>query len=122
MPFQCWLIIGDWGRFSNVDSIIPKLDAEKQKLITRTLKREVESLSDMARSKVKDCLTEFLNNVDDILFSNIPDFDSRDFLKSVSKEIQMELQNEDMFTLIIHRMMKMSLAGEFLLGIVCLVS
>lgn len=92
------VIIGDWGRFSNVDSIIPKLDAEKQKLITRTLKREVESLSDMARSKVKDCLTEFLNNVDDILFSNIPDFDSRDFLKSVSKEIQMELQNEDMFT------------------------
>ena len=91
-------IVGNWSRFSNVDSIIPKLDAEKQKLVTRTLKREVESLSDMARSKVKDCLTEFLNNVDDILFSNIPDFDSRDFLKSVSREIQMELQNEDMFT------------------------
>ena len=63
-------IVGNWSRFSNVDSIIPKLDAEKQKLVTRTLKREVESLSDMARSKVKDCLTEFLNNVDDILFSN----------------------------------------------------
>ena len=91
-------IVGNWGRFSNVDSIIPKLDAEKQKLVTRTLKREVEALSDMARSKIKDCLTEFLSNVEDILFSNIPDFDSRDFIKSVSKEIQMELQNEDMFT------------------------
>lgn len=91
-------IVSSWGKFSNVDSIISKLDAEKQKLVTRTLKREVEALSDMARSKVKDCLTEFLSNVEDILFSIIPDFDSRDFLKSVSKEIQMELQNEDMFT------------------------
>ena len=91
-------IVGNWGKFSNVDSIIPKLDAEKQKLVTRTLKREVEALSDMARSKVKDCLAEFLSNVEDILFSNIPDFDSRDFLKSVSNEIQMELRNEDMFT------------------------
>lgn len=91
-------IVANWGRFSDVDSIIPKLDAEKQKLVTRTLKRKVESLSDTARGKVKNCLTEFLSNVEEILFLNIPDFDSRDFLKSVSKEIQMELQNEDMFT------------------------
>lgn len=92
------VIVGNWGRISNVDSIIPKLDAEKQKLVTRTLKREVEALSDMALSKVKDCLTEFIGNVEDILFSNLPEFDSHDFLKSVSNEIQMELKNEDMFT------------------------
>lgn len=52
-------IVGNWSRFSNVDSIIPKLDAEKQKLVTRTLKREVDSLSKMARSKVKGCIAEF---------------------------------------------------------------
>lgn len=91
-------IVGNWSRFSNVDSIIPKLDAEKQKLVTRTLKREVDSLSKMARSKVKGCIAEFQNKVNDILVSNIPDFDSRDFLESVSNGIQMELQNEDMFT------------------------
>lgn len=91
-------IIDGLGTFSSVDSILPSLERETQTLITRTLKRDTETIISQAKSKIKTPITEFLNEVEDVLMRFIPDFDSRDFIKSIEKEINFDLDDDDMFS------------------------
>lgn len=91
-------IIDDLGRFSSVDSILPALERETQTLVTRTLKRDTETIILQAKTKIKQPITEFLNETEDVLMRFIPDFDSRDFIKSIEKEINFDLDDNDMFS------------------------
>lgn len=91
-------IIDDLGRFSSVDSILPALERETQTLVTRILKRDTETIILQAKTKIKQPITEFLNETEDVLMRFIPDFDSRDFIKSIEKEINFDLDDNDMFS------------------------
>ncbi|MBQ0022195.1 MAG: dynamin family protein [Prevotellaceae bacterium] len=91
-------IIEGLGRFDSPNSIIPQLDRELQTLITRTLKYDVESVGDAAKAKIKSCVIEFFSEAEDVLMRYVPDFDSRDFVKGIDKEITLEINDESAFT------------------------
>ncbi len=91
-------IIDDLGRFSSPNSILPQLEREVQTLITRTLKREVEEIGRQAKGQIRDAVSDFFMDVEDILMRYVEDFDSLDFIKNVDKEIKLEIENEEPFT------------------------
>lgn len=90
-------IIDGLGRFSSPNSIVPQLQRETQTLITRTLKRDVEEIGDSAKSKIKGTITDFFGEAEDVLMRYIPDFDSRDFVNNIEKELNMDIEDESIF-------------------------
>lgn len=93
------VIENEWGRFSSADSIVPKLDSIYQKLIMRDLKRASINLADDGKRKIKRCIGEFFNDAEDLLMRYLPEFDSRDFVRSTQNKVQMDLDASDLFTL-----------------------
>lgn len=91
-------VIEGLGRFSSPNSITPQLDRELQTLMTRTFKRDVESIGDTAKTKIKSCVTEFFSDAEDVLMRYVPEFDSRNFVKGIDKEITLEIDDESAFT------------------------
>ena len=91
-------IVEDWDTFSSIDKIIPKLDAEQQKLVTRTLKHLVLSLDEEAKHNVKNCINDFFADTEEILMRYVLDFDSRNFIKAISQKIDIEIEDNGMFT------------------------
>lgn len=91
-------IIESLGRFQSADSLIPKLEAEVQNLVTRKLKRDMESIGGEAKTKIRRCITDFMSDAEDILMRFVPDFDSRDFIKSIERSINMEILDNDVFS------------------------
>lgn len=91
-------IIDGLGILSSANSIMPQLERELQTLISRTLKRDVEEIGDTAKSKIKSTVTEFFGDAEDVLMRFIPDFDSRDFVKNIGREISLEIEDESAFS------------------------
>lgn len=91
-------VVDDLGRFSNPESIDPKLDAIWQTLNTRTLKRLVQRLSNDTKSKIKTILIDFTSEAQDILMRYVSDFDADSFVKSINKQIELDIENKDLFT------------------------
>lgn len=91
-------IIDDLGRFSSAESIFPSLERETQTLVTRILKRDTECIVSDAKDVIKEPISNFLSEVEDVLMRFIPDFDSRDFIKSIEREIKFDMDNDDMFS------------------------
>ena len=91
-------IIDSLGRFSSPQSILPQLERETQTLITRTLKRDVEDIGREAKGKIRDHASDFFGEVEDVLMRYVEDFDSRDFVKSIDKEIVMDIEDSDVFS------------------------
>ncbi len=83
-------IIDNSGFFGPESS---RLDKEKQTLLKRTLKRDTEDIINDAREKIKTPMNEFLSEVDDVLMRYIPDFESKDFIKSVKNDINFDLDD-----------------------------
>ena len=79
-------------------SLIPRIEAKLQTLVTRTLKRDVENLAYDAKSKIKRTVGEFLGEAEDILMKYLPDIDSRDFVKKVENSVNLEIENKEAFT------------------------
>jgi predicted GTPase len=90
-------IIDGLGRFASPESIRPQWDREVQTLVTRTLKRDVESIGETAKNKMKGAVSDFFNDAEDVLMRYIPDFDSRDFIKSVEKDLNMDIEDQSVF-------------------------
>lgn len=91
------IIDNDFGRFTNVKSIIPSLDEELQYLITRKLKRSTIDLADEGRKKVKRNVADFFADAENLLMRYLPDFDSRYFVKSIQNKINMDIEDKDLF-------------------------
>ncbi len=92
------IIDNEWGRFKSFDSIKPKIDNVLQKLLTRDLKREALNLADEGKHKIDISIGEFFNDVEDLLMRNIPEFDTREFVKSTRKKVNMEMESSDLFS------------------------
>lgn len=90
----------EWGRMTNFNSKIkPKLDAELNRLVTRTLKRSVETLASTAKRTIDRCLSDFFSDSEDLLMRYLPEFDSRSFIKKVQSKIDIEVTEKSLFTL-----------------------
>lgn len=92
------VIENDWGRFKSFDSIKPRIDGILQKLVTRDLKRASLNLSDEGSRKVKRSIGEFFSDAEDLLMKYLPEFDSRDFVKSTQNKVQMDMDSSDLFS------------------------
>lgn len=92
------IVQNEWGTFKSFDSISPRLDTELQDLITRKLKRATENISVDCERKIKRSIEEFFSGTEDILLKYLPDFDNRDFVKSTQRKINMEMEENDLFS------------------------
>lgn len=93
-------IVDEWGRFESVEKIQPKLKQETDYLITRTLKRDIGLIQDESSRKIKSALQDFFDSVSEILcrvdFGE--DFDSDEFVQSISKKYKVDDPNQELFT------------------------
>jgi len=92
------IIHNEWGRMKSFESIQPRIDAEIQNLVTRKLKRATENLADDGKKKIKRSIGNFFADAEDLLMRYLPDFDSRDFVKSTQNKIQMDMESSDLFS------------------------
>lgn len=92
------IVDNDFGCFTNVRSIIPRLEAELQNLITRKLKRTTQNLADEGRKKVNRNIADFFADAENLLMRYLPDFDSRSFVKSTQNKIQMDMEGGNLFS------------------------
>lgn len=90
-------IIDGLGLLSSSRSIAPQLERVKQRLFTRTLKRDVEDISDAAKNKIKDEVTDFFNGVQEIISKYLPDLEIKDFIKSVENDVKMDIEDKSVF-------------------------
>lgn len=89
--------IDSLGLFKNADTIIPTLEGKIQTLVTRTLKRHVEDIGQQAKSKIQRTVSEFLNDAEEVLMKHVSEFDSQEFIKKIKKEIEIEIEDKDVF-------------------------
>ena len=90
------IVEDDFKLMTNVETVFPKLDQVKQELVTRTLKREVEGLGFEAENKMRRAINEFFGESEEIFMKYYPDFNSHDFVKRTSNEVEMAI-NGNMF-------------------------
>ena len=94
---RMYALIDGMGRFSSAQEVATQLQRQSQSLVTRTLKREVENISENAKGKIKSCIEDFLGSADDILMKYLPDYNSRDFIKKIEREINVEIEDNGIF-------------------------
>lgn len=93
------IIHNEWGLTKSFESIQPRLNDELQTLITRHLKRATENLAEEGKRKIRRSIEEFFADAEDLLMKYLPDFDSRDFVKSTQKKIQLDMEASDLFSI-----------------------
>ena len=94
---RMYALIDGMGRFSSAQDVANQLQRQSHSLVTRTLKREVENISENAKRKIKSCIEDFLGSADDILMKYLPDYNSRDFIKKIEREINVEIEDNGIF-------------------------
>ena len=94
---RMYALIDGMGRFSSAQDVANQLQRQSHSLVTRTLKREVENISENAKGKIKSCIEDFLGSADDILMKYLPDYNSRDFIKKIEREINVEIEDNEIF-------------------------
>ena len=89
-------IVDDWGTFVKVDKILPDLEKEQQKLVTRTLKNLVEDLGNEARDSIKKRINDFLVDIEPIIskISNSNDINS--FVNTLDRRLKIVV-DDDLF-------------------------
>lgn len=92
------IIHNEWSRMKSFESVRPRLEAEMQNLITRKLKRATEGLTEEGKKKIKRSVGEFFSDAEDLLMRYLPEFDSRDFVKSIQNKIQMDMDSSELFS------------------------
>ena len=92
------IIHDEWSRMKSFESVRPHLDAELHNLYTRQLKRTVMNITENGKKKIDRCVSEFFGDAEDLRMRYLPDFDSRDFVKSTRNKIQLEMDASDLFT------------------------
>ena len=92
------IIHDEWGRLDSFESIKPRLDQVLQYLVTRKLKRATAKLAEDGEKKIKRSINDFFGDAEYLLMGYLPDFDSRDFVKSTQNKIQMDMESSDLFS------------------------
>lgn len=92
------IIHNEWSCMKSFESVRPRFEAEMQNLVTRKLKRATENLMEEGEKKIKRSVGDFFSDAEDLLMRYLPEFDSRDFVKSIQNKIQMDMDSSDLFS------------------------
>lgn len=91
-------IVEGVGRFEKFDNIKPRLDQLANEFETRTSKRLVEQLGTQIKGKLKATTRDFFTDATDIISRFVPDVDSREFVKEVERQINLQIEDESIFS------------------------
>ena len=91
-------IVDNMGRTEGVDSVIQKLEAERNKLIQRTLKRQFEKICSDTKRELTSSVRSFCEETEETLLRFVDDFDARDFVKSVERRVEFDIDNNNLFS------------------------
>lgn len=86
------------GRFGKFENIKPRLDQIANEFETRTAKRLVEQLGTQMKVKLKATTRDFFTDATDIISRFVPDIDSREFVKEVERQINLQIEDESIFS------------------------
>ena len=86
-----------WPAHKGFDYVWPSIEAEIDALTTRKLKRATEQIADEGKRKIDACTNQFFSDAEDVLMRFVPDFDSREFVKSIQNQITIDIDNADLF-------------------------
>lgn len=87
------------GRFTSEARVYEQIRAEITNLVTRTLKRATENISNEAKRKIKNCISLCLDDIIDVLIKYFEDFNSKEFVNSIQKQITLDIENSELFTM-----------------------
>ena len=86
-----------WPVHKGFDYVWPKIEAEFDALNTRKLKRATQEIAEQGKRKINTCTNQFFSDAEDVLMRFVPDFESRDFIKSIQNQISMDIEDGDLF-------------------------
>lgn len=92
------IIHNDWSRMKSFESVRPRFEAEIQNLVTRKLKRATEGLTEEGKKKIKRSVGDFFSDAEDLLMKYLPEFNSRDFVKTTQNKVQMDMDSSELFS------------------------
>lgn len=92
------IICHEWGYLSKFEKVRPRLDNEFQTLITKKLRKATEKLSKSGKKKIKREMADFFADAEELLMRYLPDFESRDFVKGIHNDIQLDIESSDLFS------------------------
>lgn len=92
------IIHNEWSRMKSFESVRPRFEAEMQNLVTRKLKRATENLTEEGKKKIKRSVGNFFSDAEELIMKYLPEFDSRNFVKSTQNKIQMDMDSSDLFS------------------------
>lgn len=91
-------VVESVGRFEKYDIIKPRLDQIANEFETRTSKRLVEQLGTQMKGKLKATTRDFFTDATDIISRFVPDVDSREFVKEIERQINLQIEDESIFS------------------------
>ena len=86
-----------WPVHKGFDYVWPKIESEFDVLNTRKLKRTTQEIAEQGKRKINTCTNQFFSDAEDVLMRFMPDFESRDFIKSIQSQISMDIEDGDLF-------------------------
>ncbi len=92
------IIESEFGVFTNAQTVTSKLSIEIDKLTTRTLKRTCGDIRNDAERVIKRCVSDFMDEAEEVLRKYLPDVDSRDFIKKLKNNVELEITDRELFT------------------------
>lgn len=92
------LLRDSWPAHKGFECVWPSIEAEIDALTTRKLKRATLEIAEQGKRKISTCTNQFFSDAEDLLMRFVPSFDSRDFVKSLQNQINMNIEEGDLFS------------------------
>lgn len=92
------IVRNEWKRWKSFKSIEARIQDEFQTLVTRKLKRAIENIADEGKRKMKRCLSDAFDGIDDVLMRFLPDIDSQSIIKEAEKDIRLAIEDNGLFS------------------------
>lgn len=86
-------IVDDWGTFKDVKTIQPQMENILVTLQERTVPRCVEQQTDIVQRKLRLALSDFFSEVDEVMMSNLPDYNQKDIIDHAKKSITFGIES-----------------------------
>lgn len=90
-------IIKNSSKFRSIDVIKPELEKEKQRLLTRDLKRAVDEIAQSAERSMKNAVQDFMTDAEEVLMRFLPEVDSSEVVSKIQSRIINDIENKDLF-------------------------
>ena len=88
----------NWPAHKGFDYVWPSIEAEFDALNTRKLKRATLEIAEQGKRKISFCTNQFFSDAEELLMRFVPNFDSRDFVKSLQNQIRIDIEEGDLFS------------------------